>query len=94
MTNQQRIDFIRQRLQQQLQPTQLDIVDESAQHRGHPGAASGAGHFAVSIVADAFANKNLVARHRLVYQAIDKIIGSEIHALRIDAKTPTEIGSQ
>lgn len=91
MTNQQRIDLIRERLQMQLKPTQLDIVDESQQHVGHPGAASGAGHFAVMITTDLFSGKNLVERHRLVYQAIGDLMEKEIHALRIQAKTPAEI---
>lgn len=80
-----RVDTIRERLTNQLQPTQLDIIDESHLHAGHAGAASGAGHFAVTIIADAFNDKSLIERHRLVYLAVDDLMKSEIHALSIKA---------
>lgn len=80
-----RVEVIRERLSNQLHPTQLDIVDESHLHAGHAGAASGAGHFAVSIIADAFNGKSLIERHRLVYLAVDDLMKSEIHALSIKA---------
>ena len=51
-----RIAMIRERLTRELQPTALEIIDESAKHAGHAGAASGGGHFIVTIVSPAFAN--------------------------------------
>lgn len=86
----ERIEMIRERLTSSLQPTALDIIDESAKHAGHAGAASGGGHFIVNIVATAFRDKTLIQRHRLVYDAVDDIMHSEIHALSIQAKTPDE----
>ncbi len=80
-----RVEAIRDRLTEQLQPQQLDIVDESHLHAGHAGAASGAGHFAVTITADAFNGKSLIERHRLVYLAVNDLMPSEIHALSIKA---------
>ncbi|HIF50324.1 MAG TPA: BolA family transcriptional regulator [Thiotrichaceae bacterium] len=80
-----RIAAIRERLTKQLMPTQLDIIDESHLHAGHAGAASGAGHFAVTITANAFNGKSLIEQHRLVYQAVDDLMRSEIHALSIKA---------
>lgn len=80
-----RVEAIRERLTNQLQPTQLDIIDESQLHAGHAGAASGAGHFAVTIITDAFNGKSLIERHRLVYLAVDDLMKSEIHALSINA---------
>jgi BolA family transcriptional regulator, general stress-responsive regulator len=80
-----RVEAIKERLNNQLQPTQLDIIDESHLHAGHAGAASGAGHFAVTITADAFNGKSLIERHRLVYLAVDDLMKSEIHALSIKA---------
>ena len=87
----QRIDMIRERINQQLNPDKLEIIDESAKHAGHAGAASGGGHFIVHIVADAFRDKTLIQRHRLVYDAVDDIMHREIHALSIQAKTPDEV---
>jgi BolA family transcriptional regulator, general stress-responsive regulator len=86
----ERIEMIRTRLTQALQPAKLEIIDESARHAGHAGAVSGGGHFIVNIVAAAFNDKTLIQRHRLVYDAVDDIMHREIHALSIQAKTPEE----
>ena len=82
--------MIHQRLTRALNPVKLEIVDESAKHAGHAGAASGGVHFIVTIVSTAFENKSLIQRHRLVYDAVDDIMHSEIHALSIQASTPDE----
>ena len=86
----QRTAMIRERLERELAPESLEIIDESASHAGHAGAASGGGHFIVHIVADAFRDKTLIQRHRLVYDALGDIMHREIHALSIQAKTPDE----
>ena len=86
----QRIEAIRERLKKNLNPSQLDIIDESHLHAGHVGAAGGAGHFTVTIVSDQFNNKSLIERHRLVYQAVDDLMQTEIHALSIQALTTEE----
>ena len=85
-----RVETIRQQLSTAFAPTYLDIVDESHRHKGHAGAASGAGHFNVTIVSEQFAGQATLARHRLVYQAVDNLMPSEIHALSIKALTPDE----
>jgi BolA protein len=86
----ERTVMIRERLTHALKPVALEIIDESAKHAGHAGAASGGGHFIVNIVTPAFENKTLIQRHRLVYNAVGDIMHSEIHALSINAKTPQE----
>ena len=86
----ERSAMIHQRLTRALNPVKLEIVDESAKHAGHAGAASGGGHFIVTIVSTAFENKSLIQRHRLVYNAVDDMMHSEIHALSIQASTPDE----
>ena len=88
--NEQRTAMIRERLARELSPASLEIIDESAKHAGHAGAASGGGHFIVHIVANAFRDKTLIQRHRLVYAALGDIMHREIHALSIQAKTPDE----
>ena len=87
---QARTERIRERLQQRLQPEQLGIIDESAQHAGHAGAAGGGGHYIVRITAAAFRGKTPLQRHRLVYDALDDMMHGEIHALSIQAKAPEE----
>ncbi|MCD6055069.1 MAG: stress-induced morphogen [Gammaproteobacteria bacterium] len=82
---------IEQRLEIHLKPLHLEVADESQDHIGHSGAQGGAAHIAVYIVSSHFEGKNLLARHRLVYEAIGELMHTHIHALRIDAKTPAEV---
>jgi len=72
-------------------PDALNIIDESAKHAGH-ASAGGAGHFVVEIVSDTFEDQSPIQRHRLVYQALEEFMHSEIHALSIKASTPAEAG--
>jgi BolA family transcriptional regulator, general stress-responsive regulator len=82
---------IRTLLTQQLKPSVLHIIDDSAKHAGHAGAKPGGEtHFTVKIVSDAFAGKNAVARHRMVYAALKPLLDEGLHALAIEAKAPTE----
>jgi BolA protein len=86
-----RVQMIRDRLTAGLSPTELDILDESARHAGHAGAASGGGHFVVRIVSEAFRDRSLLQRHRLVYDAVGDMMHTDIHALGIQAFTPDEV---
>jgi len=74
-----------------LQPQSLEIEDESHLHAGHAGARSGGGHYRLHIVAAAFAGKNTVARHRLIYDAAGDLMRGAVHALSIRAFTPEEV---
>jgi BolA protein len=87
----ERIDMIRNKLTAALSPDQLDIVDESHLHAGHPGARGGGGHFKVTIVSNAFEGESPLARHRMVYDALGDAMKTEIHALSIKAHTPKEL---
>jgi len=80
------------RLQAALEPLTLEIRDDSAAHRGHPGAADG-GHYAVRIVSARFQGRRLLERHRLVYTAVADLMQNGIHALSIEALTPGETTS-
>jgi BolA family transcriptional regulator, general stress-responsive regulator len=86
-----RIAMIKSRLEQALSPSQIDITDDSHMHAGHAGAASGGGHFSVTIVSDKFSGKSMIERHRAVYLALNDMMPAEIHALSIKALTPDEI---
>jgi BolA protein len=81
---------IRERLAA-LEPVTLDLVDESAQHAGHAGAAPGGQtHWRLSIVSPRFAGQPTLARHRMVYQALGGLMQNPIHALAITARSPEE----
>lgn len=73
-----------------LAPIDLQIVDESHKHAGHSGARDGRGHFAVSVVSEAFRGLAPLARHRRVYAAVGDLMQTDIHALSIQARTPEE----
>lgn len=83
MNNLARIEKIQQLLIEQFAPTHLEIIDNSDKHRGHAGAANGAGHFAIVIASAVFANKPPLVCHRLIYAALTDLIPTEIHALEI-----------
>jgi len=89
----ERIDMIRERLTAAFAPEQLDIIDESHLHAGHPGARSGGGHFVATIVSESFEGKNMLQRHRMVYDALGDAMQTDIHALSIKAHTPQELGN-
>lgn len=73
-----------------LAPIKLEIEDDTRKHAGHAGAAGGAGHFNVTVVSPVFSGQGLLARHRMVYDALASMMHSEIHALSIRALTPEE----
>jgi BolA protein len=79
---------LRERLMTRFAPALLTIEDESHRHAGHAGAAGGQSHFRVTIVADAFRGVSPVARHRMVYAAVDDLLKTDIHALSIEASPP------
>ncbi len=84
------VEHLRQLLTEALQPSHLDIVDDSARHRGHSGAAAGGGHFNVIAVAEVFADRPPTARHRLVYNAVSELMPHRVHALSLKLFTPAE----
>lgn len=82
--------LIKQLLSEALQPARLEIIDNSAAHAGHAGARSGGGHYHVTIVSPLFEGKSLVQRHQLIYRALGDLMKQQIHALGINALTPSE----
>jgi BolA protein len=80
----QLIDLIKTRLSE-LNPQSLEIIDDSAQHKGHAGNTGG-GHFTLKIVSSQFSQKSHIIRHRLIYHALADLI----HALSILAISPDD----
>jgi BolA protein len=81
------------RLLERLQPSRLEVLDESYQHAGHAGANdSGVGtHFRVRIASHLFTGVSRVARHRLVYDALQDFIDQGLHALAIEAEESSPV---
>ena len=83
-----RAQRLRELLESRFAPELLVIEDESHLHAGHDGAQGGQSHFRIRIVAEAFRGVTPVARHRLVYAAVDDLLRTDIHALAIEASPP------
>ncbi len=84
-----RVDAIRAALAA-LQPSVLEISDDSHKHAGHEGARDGRGHYSLLIVSAAFSGLNAIARHRAVYEAVGSLMQTDIHALSMRAYAPEE----
>ena len=88
MTTQDKIISI---LKTQLTAQHVEVTDQSSLHDGHLEAQkSGGGHYAIIVVSTRFADKNLLERHRMVYQVLQKELQGDIHALSIKALSPEE----
>ncbi|HYG30347.1 MAG TPA: BolA family protein [Allosphingosinicella sp.] len=82
---------IDKRLRAALAPERLDVINDSARHRGHAGDdGSGESHFTVRIVASSFAGQSRIERQRAVNAALAGLLPDRIHALAIEARAPGE----
>lgn len=86
----ERIQRIRTALAQGLDTDDIAIRDDSHLHVGHPGAATGLGHFFVTIRSPKFTGVSPIQRHRLVYDALGELMQTDIHAVQIRALAPEE----
>jgi BolA protein len=89
MSSEERARSIRMRLERELAPLHLTVRDDGAKHVGHAGAREG-GHFQVDIVSEQFRGRSRLERHRLVYEALGELMGTQIHALAVNAQAPEE----
>ena len=82
---------IDQRLRAALAPERLEVINDSARHRGHAGDdGSGESHFTVRIVSPAFAGLSRLQRQRAVNAALADLLRERVHALAIEARAPGE----
>ena len=86
---------IRERLLVALEPTRLDVINESHLHAGHRGSpGTGDSLFRVVVVSAKFAGLTRVARQRLVNQALAPLMGKPVHALAMQTLAPGEAVEQ
>ena len=84
-------DQIASRLTESLQPTRLEVVNDSHHHAGHSGDnGTGESHFTVIVESAAFSGLGRVARQRLVNSALADLLATRIHALAIRTTAPGE----
>ncbi len=82
---------MREKLIVALEPTRLDIINESEQHAGHRSSpGTGESHFRLLIVSPAFEGKSRVERHRAVNEILAEELNGHIHALALKTYAPGE----
>jgi BolA protein len=82
---------MREKLMIALNPTRLDLVNESHLHAGHSSSpGTGESHFRLLVVSDDFTGKSRVARHRIVNDVVQDELRDGVHALAIKALAPGE----
>ena len=79
---------IERKLAEGLEAIHVEVIDESHLHAGHPGAASGGGHFRALVVSPRFEGLSLLEAQRLVYAVLDEEMEGDIHALSVRTLTP------
>ncbi len=81
---------IQQLLEAEFNPESLNVTDESWKHAGHAGVQeSGGGHFVVEIKSHHFNNLSRMQCHRLIYNCLQSLFPTHIHALSIQAEATT-----
>lgn len=85
-------DRIREKLTIGLEPTRLDVINESALHAGHRSSpGTGESHFRIVVVSDKFAGQSRLARHRMVNDLLaEEMAPGGVHALALHAYAPDE----
>jgi stress-induced morphogen len=87
-----RADRIRSVLVAQFAPARIEVVDDSAKHAGHAGAAPGGQtHYSVLLVSEVFTGLNRVARSRAVHAALEPEFSGGLHALALTLRAPSEV---
>lgn len=82
---------IRESLMIALEPTRLDVINESHLHSGHASSpGTGESHFRLLVVSPRFAGQSRLERHRLVNEALGSLLRNKIHALAIKTFAPGE----
>jgi BolA family transcriptional regulator, general stress-responsive regulator len=82
---------ITKKLQQAFAPVSIEVVNDSARHRGHAGSpGTGESHFTIKVVSDRFAGKSRLERHRMVNDVLAEELKGPVHALAISALAPEE----
>lgn len=78
-------------LQEAFKPSFLEVINDSASHAGHASAReSGGGHFKIIMTSELFTGISPVKRHRMVYENLNNLMDSHIHAISMTLSAPGE----
>tara|TARA_Y100000817_G_scaffold208600_1_gene163610 strand:- start:928 stop:1197 length:270 start_codon:yes stop_codon:yes gene_type:complete len=86
------IELIKNKIKDQINISEIEIIDQSADHANHPGN-SGGGHYKALIISNDFNDKTLVERHQMIYKALGELMTNEIHAFSMKTMTEEEFKS-
>ena len=78
---------IESKLTKELDPSHLEVIDESYLHNVEPGKES---HVRIVVVSEQFEGLNLVKRHQLIYQQINEELEGPIPAISLHTFTDSE----
>jgi BolA protein len=82
---------IRDKLMVALEPTRLDVINESELHAGHRSSpGTGESHFRILVVSPKFSGVTRLGRHRMVNAALADELAGRIHALALATYAPDE----
>ena len=72
------------KLQKHLEPSFIEVIDESHLHANHnPNAKNGGTHFKVKIISNTFKDKSKIEKHRIVHEILDYELKNGVHALTL-----------
>jgi len=87
-------EIINKKLSEALNPSELDIQDQSHLHKGHSEAPeTGESHFYILIVSSVFDGMTRVSRQKKVFDILKNELKEKIHALSLKTLTPEEYDS-
>ncbi len=86
------VNTIEEKLSAELNPLNLDVINESHLHASHASSpGTGESHFRVVVVSDKFIGVSRVNRQRMVYDVLKDELAGPVHALALVTKTPDEV---
>lgn len=84
-------EIITRKLEAAFAPEQLELIDESARHRGHAGwREGGETHFRLRMTSARFKGESRLARQRAVNQVLADELADRVHALAMELRAPGE----
>lgn len=84
-------EIIAARLTAALDPSHLEVINDSHHHAGHMGDdGTGESHWTVVVESGAFSGISRVQRQRMINNALADLLAGRIHALAVRARAPGE----
>lgn len=73
------------KLKKHLEPSFIEVIDESHLHANHNSDAKNGGtHFKIKIISNTFKGRSNIEKHRLIYEILDSELKNGVHALTLN----------